>query len=249
MVDNEIEVYKEYNQYPGIISYDDKNPYLYSPNSEYDLYFYQTRATLMDVDVYKNFLKNAETRFRRSKYYKSYKSYLMSLGLDRCQVMGNITSEDVGEGGIELHHNILNLFDICLLITEHTLNTVGVISTYDLIQMLIQEHYANNVPIVFLSKTAHQMYTDNPDAYIPPEMTFGKWWNLLYRYKYGITLDIAYKVVNYIKKFQDRIPVSIDVTQQEQILSFASYNEYGMPKEDCGYLKGEAEEIYTDDGY
>jgi hypothetical protein len=225
--------------YPDIITFGNQNPSLRSPNTEFDLLFYQTRETLMDVDVYRNFIKNVLGRFRRSKYYKSYKSYLMSLGMDRCQVMGNITSEDVGERGIELHHNILNLFDIAIMMCEHTLNTVGMISTFDLMQLLIQEHFENNIPIVFLSETMHQMYTNDPNAYIPPEMTFGKWWMLLYKYRYGITLDIAYKVVKYIRMYQNRMPISIDATQQEQILSFAYYNEYGMPKEQCGYIVGE----------
>lgn len=242
----ELQISTQYNQFPGIITYDEFNPSLKSPNSEFDLPFYQTRDTLMDVDIYKNFIKNSITRFRRSKYYKSYKSYLMSLGLDRCQVMGNITSDDVGDAGIELHHNILNLFDIALMITEHTINTVGMISSFDLIQMLIMEHYENNVPIVFLSQTAHQLYTDDPNAYIPPNMTFGKWWDLIYRYRYGITLDIAYKIVNYIRKYDSQLPISIDVTQQEQILNFAHYNEYGLPAQKCGYLPdyGIEREVY-----
>jgi hypothetical protein len=200
--------------------------------------FYQTRESLMDVEVYRSFINNAVRRFRACKYYKTYKSYLMSMGFDRCQVMGNITSDDVGERGIELHHNIIPLYDIAILITEHTINTVGIISTFDLVQLLIQEHFANTIPITFLSETAHQMYTNDPNAYIPPEMTFGKWWELLYKYRYGITLDIAYKVLKYIKKYNDKLPITIDVTQQEQLLSFAYYNEYGMPKEQCGYLNG-----------
>jgi hypothetical protein len=235
----ELQICEQYNMYPDIITFGNQNPSLRSPNTEFDLLFYQTRETLMDVDVYRNFIKNVLGRFRRSKYYKSYKSYLMSLGMDRCQVMGNITSEDVGERGIELHHNILNLFDIAIMMCEHTLNTVGMISTFDLMQLLIQEHFENNIPIVFLSETMHQMYTNDPNAYIPPEMTFGKWWMLLYKYRYGITLDIAYKVVKYIRMYQNRMPISIDATQQEQILSFAYYNEYGMPKEQCGYIVGE----------
>lgn len=233
---NEVQVYQQYNQFPGIIYFDADNPSLRSPNCEYDLLFYQTRETLLDVDVYRNFIRNSIARFRRSKYYKGYKSYLMSLGLDRCQVMGNITTEDVGDRGIELHHNIINLFDIALLICEHTINTIGIISSFDLVQMLIAEHYLNNVPIVFLSETAHQLYTDDPHAYIPPEMTFGKWWDLIYKYRYGVTLDIAYKIVNYVRKYSDRMPITIDVTQQEQILSFAHYNEYGMPQEKCGFI-------------
>lgn len=242
-MNNNLQISTEYNKFPDIIRFDQENPCLSSPECDYDLYFYQTRTTLIDVDVYRNFIKNVIARFRRSKHYKTYKSYLMSMGFDRCQVMGNVTSEDVGDNGIELHHNIIGVYDIAIMICEHTLNTVGIISSFDLIQMLIQEHYMNNIPIVFMSETAHQMYTADPNAYIPPEMTFGKWWELLYRYRYGITLDIAYKILKYIKKYQDKLPITIDVTQQEQILSFAHYNEYGWPAEKCGYLPAEFTEV------
>ena len=231
---NELSVNIQYNEYPEIITYDEKNPTIRSPYATFDLPFYQTRETLMDVDTYRNFLRNAETRFRATREYKAYKSYLIEyLGIDRCQIFGNITTDDAT---IELHHNVLGLFDICLLICGHVINTVGVITTFDLIQLLIQEHFNNRVGVTFLSKTAHQVYTNDPDGYIPPEMTFGAWWELLSIYRYGITYDIANKVINYIKKYQNRIPVNINIQQQEQILNFAHYNEYGVPKEDCGAL-------------
>ena len=228
----------EYKQYESnidydIISLDDKNPSLRSPNSNFDLPFYQTKETLSDPEVYRAFIKNAESRFRSSKEYKTYKSYLMGLGFDHCQVMGNIEADDGVD--IELHPNILNLFDDCILICEHVLNTVGYISTFDLIQLLINEHYANRIPCTFLSVTAHQMFTnDGPESYIPPEMTFGKWWELLSKYKYGITFDIANKVNAYINKYRNNLPITINIQQQEQILNFASYNEYGANVSEYG---------------
>ena len=241
---NEITVYHEYNLYPEIITFDEKNPSLRSPYATNDLMFYQTRESLMDIDVFRNFLKNAESRFRRSAEYKAYKSYLMEKGIDRCQVFGNVTAEDAE---IELHHNVLGLFDICLLITSHVVNTVGVISTFDLIQLLIQEHYANRVGVTFLSRTAHQLFTADSEGYIPPEMTFGRWWELLDRYKYGITYEIAYKVLNYLKKYQEKLPTSLNIMQQEEILSFAYFNEYGTPQADCGPLPYERE--FDNGGY
>lgn len=210
-----------------IITLDETNPTIRCPGSTLDISFYQTKQTLSDPEVYRRFLKNVEYRFRRCKEYKEYKSYLMSLGFTHCQVMGNIEADELVD--IELHHNILNLFDICILICEHVLNTVGYISSFDLIQLLINEHQSNRVAVVFLSKTAHEMYTNNPDAYIPPEMTFGKWWELLAKYKNGITFDIANKVNNYINKYRNNLPVSINIQQQEQILNFAYLNEYGGP--------------------
>jgi hypothetical protein len=88
--------------------------------------------------------------------------------------------------------------------------------------------YQNNrIPCCFLDVTSHQMYTNDPDGFIPPEMTFGRWWELLYKYRYGITFEIAEKVNKYISKYKNHIPISIQIMPQEQILSFAYYNEYG----------------------
>ena len=70
----ELIVREEYNQYPEIISYDKNNPTIHSPYSEIDIFFYQTRETLLDIDTFRNFLKNAESRFRASKEYKAYKT-------------------------------------------------------------------------------------------------------------------------------------------------------------------------------
>ena len=241
---NEIMVQDQYNQYPDIITFDQKNPTVRSPYAVTDLPFYQTRETLQDIDIFRNFLRNAETRFRATREYKAYKSYLIEyIGIDRCQVFGNITTEDAD---IELHHNVLGLFDITLLIATHVINTVGIISTFDLIQLLILEHWNNNVGVTFLSKTAHQMYTNDPNGYIPPDMTFGAWWNLLSKYRYGISYDLANKVIRYIKKYQDQLPSSINIMQQEELLSYSHYNEYGCPPSDCGALPMEA---YSGDGY
>ena len=243
---NEVMIRPEFNNYPSIITYDKNNPSLHSPYCEFDLFFAQTRETLQDIDTFRYFLKNAESRFRASKEYKAYKNYLMQMGMNRCQEFGNITDEDAD---IELHHNVLGLFDICILITYHIINTVGKITTFDLIQLLIQEHYNNRVGCTFLSKTAHQVYTADSEGYIPPEMTFGKWWELLTEYKYGITYEIANKVIRYLKRYKDQMPLSINLPQQEQILSFARFNEYGTPVEEIGGLPMDEDLGYENNNY
>ncbi len=225
MANDIIQYRPEYNQYPDIIITDEHNPTLRAPKSVLDLTMNQTRDSLSDPETFRNFIKSAERQFRASREYKAYKSFLMdSLSIDRCQILGNISAEDAD---IELHHNVLGLYDIATLITLHYINTVGYINSMQLIQLIIMEHYNNRVGVTFLSKTAHQIYTNDPNGYIPPEQTFGKWWELLANYKYGITFDIAYKVINYLKKYQNNTNVSITLDQQEEILSWAQYNTYG----------------------
>ena len=243
MANEMIQYHPEYNQYPDIIVTNEHNPTLRAPKAVLDLIMNQTRDTLSDPETFRNFIKSAERQFRASREYKAYKSYLMdSLGINRCQILGNITSEDAD---IELHHNILGLYDIASLITLHYINTVGYINSMQLIQLLIIEHYNNRVGVTFLSKTAHQIYTNDVNGYIPPDQTFGKWWELLTNYKYGITFDIAYKVINYLKKYQNEMPVSINLEQQEEILSWAGYNTYG---ESMQYLPPIYEATTGDEG-
>ena len=217
------------------INTQDPIPAIYFPRCEYPLTFYQTRDTLADMDRYKAFIDNCTHRFRKSRTYKSYKSYLMSMGLDRCQVIGNIQD---GMANIEMHHNFLTIYDITILISQHILNTVGRCTTFDIVALLMQEDRNNNIPIVMLSETVHQLYHDNPDFYIPISMTFGKWWDLLIKYRYGITLDIAYKVVKYIQNCQRNNELnSVEFFKlSDDIKNWGEYNEYNYYNNYCGNI-------------
>lgn len=217
------------------INTQDPIPAIYFPRCEYPLTFYQTRDTLADMDRYKAFIDNCTHRFRKSRTYKSYKSYLMSMGLDRCQVIGNIQD---GMANIEMHHNFLTIYDITILISQHILNTVGRCTTFDIVALLMQEHRNNNIPIVMLSETVHQLYHDNPDFYIPISMTFGKWWDLLIKYRYGITLDIAYKVIKYIQNCQRNNELnSVEFFKlSDDIKNWGEYNEYNYYNNYCGNI-------------
>lgn len=201
------------------------NPFIIFPTMTEPLCFYSTRESLMDMDKYKNFIDNCIHRFRKSRFYKSYKAYLMSLGLDRCQINGNIQD---GMAKIEMHHNFLTIYDITILISQHVLNTVGKCTTFDIVALLKQEHRLNHIPIVMLSETSHQLYHANPDFYIGIDSTFGMWWELLLKYRYGITMDIANKVVKYIRNCQSHNELNILSFYQlsNTILNWGNYNEY-----------------------
>ena len=217
---------EEFNPLPGIITYDTEvNPTIHSPAAEYDIPFYLTKDYVMDIDLYRNFVKNCVYRFRRSRYYKQYKSYLMDLGLDRSQVLGNI---DDTMADIEMHHAILTIFDITLMITEHLLNTVGRATSFDVIQLLIEEHHQNNIPIVMLDKTSHEMLHSDMDNFLPPSQVFGHWWNLIYKYRYGVSIDVAKKLLAYISRYYKEYP-PMSVQLRADLLNFSHFNEFGAP--------------------
>ena len=205
-----------YNPIPGIgVSFEYGNPTISSPNSEYAIPFYQTRDSLTDVDVYRQFLKNVEMRVRKSETYKNYKSFLMGLGFDHCQIHGYINST---MATIEMHHCIFTLFDIAMLITEHLLNTVGYVSTFDVVQLIKEEHKAGNVALVMLSKTPHQVYHADKSFFIHPDMCVGNWPNLIKKYNKGLTQDLAFNLLYYIKK-----AIDIGCTDDSGLLELREY--------------------------
>lgn len=189
--------------YAGIYSDENKhNPTLISPFTPEVLPFYETYETLVDTDSYRLFLNSAIREFRKSRTYTNYKAFLMSCGLDRCQIFGNILSDDGSNDGmakIEMHHHVLTIFDIALIITEHVLNTYGRVSTFDVIKLLKNEHKNHRVMVVMLSLTAHQVYHEE-NFFIHPNQCVGDLNAFLEKYHKGVTYDIALKLLRYIDK-------------------------------------------------
>ena len=183
---------------PGIVGYmDDENPSIASPFSPFIIQFYQTPDSLNNIEDYRIFLKNIESAFRVSREYKAIKSRLIESGMTNCQIHGNLNSEMVT---IEMHHNMLTLFDLAMIITEHMVRTTGRISSFDVERLLVDAHVNNEVLLVMLSKTAHQVYHNNSEFFLPFEMCIGEPWKFLEKYKYGITQDIAYKILRYLRQ-------------------------------------------------
>ena len=183
--------------FPDITSYlDNGNPTLRSPNSPYELGLLQTKDSLNDIDSYGRFINNAISQFRHTRVYKNYKAYLMELGLDHCQYLHNITSD---MATLEMNHCILTIFDIALIICEHYINTYGYCSTFHIVGALREEHTQNRIPLIMMSKTVHQLYHADDLFFVHPKQIFGKWVELLSKYRNGITPEICVKLLYYIR--------------------------------------------------
>jgi hypothetical protein len=193
-------MYCQPSNYPDIFLTNlDANPTLVSPNADYVLEFAFTKEASYDLEEYKSFLDSAIREFRHSRTYTHYKGYLIGLGMNCCQFHPYIQNNDDTMASLEMHHCMLTIYDIAALIAEHFLNTVGSITEFDLSELLRYEHINNRIPIVMLCKTCHQLY-HHKYLYVHPDMIFGKWWELIDRYKMGMTRDIAYKILMYLNK-------------------------------------------------
>lgn len=185
--------------YPDIlISNIDINPEISSPNADYSISLAFTSQQRYDYEEYENILKSAIRNFRNSVTYKHYKSYLYDLGINCCQFHPYISNnEDFEMANLEMHHCMLNIFDIANIIMEDSINRYGTITEFDLADLLKIEHTNNRIPIVMLCKNCHQLY-HHKYLFIHPEMIFGKWWELIDTYKLGWNRDMCDKVYRYL---------------------------------------------------
>lgn len=203
------------NNYPDIIKYcDNNNVILENTSSNESVYFLETKDTLSDIEYYGKFITDSINIFRSLKFYKGYKEHLYNSGLDHCQIMHNI---DSNMADLEMNHVILTIFDIALLISEHYLNTIGYISTMILINQLRFVHSRNLVPLIMMSKTVHQIYHADDSFYVHPTQVYGKWIELLQTYSYGLTPEICYKVLFYLRKLNIN-----ELTQTNGLLQIAN---------------------------
>lgn len=234
------------SNFPQVNFIPGSNPFIACSNSPKVLQYKQTKESLLNVDEYRLFLSNAISNFRKTRTYKNYKSFLMSLGLDRCQVHGNINSE---MATIEMHHNMLTIFDIAYIITSHITNTSDEgISTFDLVYLLKKVHKEHKVQLVMLSLTPHQLYHNTDQLSIPPEMCFGDWYSFLQEYRYGISKDIAYKILFYLKEFEyNDFGPNYDILKiRKDIMDWSEWNErvVGMPNPNEGYYDPTISNVY-----
>lgn len=216
----------DYNPVPGIYFFEnDGNPTVTSPNSPYEISFYQTRDTMVNPELYESFIYNAVSRFRKSVTYTNYKQTLYEWGLNHSQIHGNISSE---MASLEMHHNIITVFDVAMIMCEHLLNTRDRVCTFDIIMLLKRAHVNNQIPLIMLDITTHQVYHDDASFYIDPKQCV--LWNfidLLHEYYAGITKALAFKILNY---FQEASMVDGTYDNQllelrEQIINWSEYND------------------------
>ena len=215
-----------YNPIPDIYFFENLgNPTLRSPNSPYEISFHQTRASLNNPELYEDFLKNCISRFRKSLTYKNYKSFLYDIGLDHSQIHGNISSE---MASLEMHHNILTVFDIAFIITEWFINTRGFVNTFDVITTLKKVHTNHRVSLIMLDETTHQVYHDDPMFFIDPKMCTPGWLLFLEEFKEGITKNIAFKIINYIDEAMMQVTSNDNglLDLREHVINWSDRNQY-----------------------
>lgn len=176
---------------------DNKKPIVDSPNAFYQLQMYKNEEYFYHNDSMVKFTKGVERAVRTNDRYKKYISYIKTeVKLNHCQVLKNITDEDAS---IEMHHGIIDLFDICDIVTQYFLLHGWKVSTFRIATAVLEEHRQNRIPVIMVSTTVHQEI-HNGSIFIPYKSFFGDFKSFIKKYDKAISNDIREKINRYIDR-------------------------------------------------
>lgn len=204
------------------------NPIILNESEPFGITFRQTRDTLLDTEEYYRFIRNAQLRFRKSRFYKGYKAEVMQRGNNRCQRRPGITS-DVAD--IEMHHNVISLEMMSIMIVEHYLNLYGSITTFDLIHELKRQHSLHRVAVFMMTETEHEAHHGNPSDFISIRQCWApNLFDFIFEFSDGLLPDIAYKILLHLK-LEEQYGGSHDtnsIIARNTILQWAHINKINL---------------------
>ena len=195
------------NGIPGIeVKTPIQNPTIDSDESYYELPFYKKEDYFFDIENEVKFIEGVERNVRKSKYYKRYIAHIKKdLGLNFCQVKGNISEKEEDEGKtrsklIEMHHGpLFTLFDVCSIVLHKMMLDGEKITTFRVAKRVIDEHFAHRVQTVMLLETVHQMVHDRK-VFLNLSMGFGDIYSFLDKYMDAIEKEDIIKIQDYIER-------------------------------------------------
>lgn len=188
-----------------------KNPTVESPASFTVLPFYKDLDYFASSNNLVSFIKAVEKLVRTHDDYKLYKSKLFGIGLTYCQVLSNIDERDfmdeedhnntTNKSLLEMHHGpVFTLFDIAYIIINWAIKTERRdITTFKIAEIILAEHFNNNVQVVMLSKTVHEQVHEG-NIFISFHQAFGDLNAFVKKYEKGLDTIMIKKLNKYIER-------------------------------------------------
>lgn len=139
-------------------------------------------------------IKKIERIVRGSGEYRDYIAFLrQNIGMDACAFFNNVTKQSNRKLKIEVHHAPLTLYDIVKIVLEKYIQTGEVIDDLMIAEEVVKIHYNNQVGLIPLSKTLHEVVHNSEKLTIPMYMIFGNYTKFLREYEQYWEKDKAIK--------------------------------------------------------
>ena len=139
----------------------------------------EQKITLTDREKDK-FIKKVEKIVRISGEYRDCTAFLRQyIGMDKCAFFNNISKATNKKIKIEIHHEPLTLYDICDIIVTKWMAAGQVLNDLLVAEEVAELHYEDQVGLIPLSKTLHEVVHNSDKLVIPMYMIYGDYLKFL----------------------------------------------------------------------
>lgn len=146
---------------------------------EYNLYDFD----LNDEKSFKNYIQTVERVTRNSFEYKELINYLKEyMDMNQCAFYKNVNGSEIGKSYIEIHHEPLSLFDICLIVYNKRVAFNEPLDEEYVSKEVMYLHYNLMVGLIPLAETVHQL-VHGQYLFVPTTAVLGKYREFVDRYQ------------------------------------------------------------------
>ena len=158
---------------------------------------------ISEEDLTEKSITSLEKKVIRNSYeYKSYINYLKNeLDLTQCALLPGIDIK-TDPVSLEFHHYPLTLYDITLTVACQLIASSDgkAVSGFDIAEQVMKEHYENNIGLIPLTKTLHQMAHSNSIT-IPLDKVSGNYKNFYNKYKEFMPAEV-------LERYEDTMAIA-----------------------------------------
>lgn len=137
-----------------------------------------------------------EREVRNSYEYRAYVNYLKNeLDLTRCSLLPNLDINSA-KFSLEFHHYPINLYEISEIVGSKMISDAGEgkkVSCFDIAEKVVEEHYKNNIGLIPLTKTLHEM-AHNRAIIVPISKVHGNYKKFTAEYRDFISDEILDRI-------------------------------------------------------
>lgn len=172
----------------------------------------------MDYHIFLNtdkdkdkFIKRCEKIVRSSIEYRDYINFLREhVNMSRCAFFNAIDGSDNRRIKIEIHHEPFTLYDITAVVVERWIDSGMELNAMLIADEVLELHYNNEVGLIPLSKTIHEVVHNSNKIVIPLNMVYGNYISFLKDPKYE----------PYVEELYDKLEKKLDLTKNLTAESF-----------------------------
>lgn len=161
--------------------------------SEYDA---DVASLEIEEDLTEKMISFIEKQIRSSYEYRQYIRYLKEeLDLTKCALLPGIDCSE-GAASLEFHHYPLNLYEITEVIGKQLIDGLSEnekVSTFEIAQRVMEEHFRGTIGLIPLTKTLHEM-AHNKAIIIPISKVNGNYKKFVEKYSNYINQDIKDRI-------------------------------------------------------